>query len=94
MDNGDGTLSLMSSTAFLIAAEEAHRELPIPPWMIGIIALLTFAFLLGVTWSFRGTHNKYARPEYGDGTPAGSRTATGDAGAHEDTHWPEHPGHH
>ncbi|MGG5257406.1 hypothetical protein [Phycicoccus avicenniae] len=86
----------MSTLAALTAAEEAaHTELPIPPWLTGVIALIAFAFLLGVTWSFRGTHNKYARPEYGDGTPAGSQTHTGDdAGPHSDSHWPEHPGHH
>ena len=95
MDNGDGTLGRMSTTATLLAAEEAVHELPIPPWFIGVIALLVFAFMLGVTWSFRGTHNKYARPEYGDGTPAGSQTAPGhDDASHPESHWPEHPGHH
>lgn len=95
MDNRDGTLGAMSTTSTLLTAEEAVRELPIPPWLIGVIALLAFAFLLGVTWSFRGTHNKYARPQYGDGTPAGTQTATGHDGTpHADAHWPEHPGHH
>ena len=84
MDNRDGTLGAMSSTAFLIAAEEAHRELPIPPWMIGVLAVLAFAFLLGVTWSFRGTHHKYAPPAHrGQGESE-----------HDEPHWPEHPGHH
>lgn len=95
VDNGDGTLGAMSTTATLITAEEAVRELPIPPWLIGVIALIAFVFLLGVTWSFRGTHNKYARPQYGDGTPAGSQTATGHDGTPDaEAHWPEHPGHH
>ncbi|MBM6400333.1 hypothetical protein [Phycicoccus sonneratiae] len=74
----------MSTTATLLAAEEAAHELPIPPWLILVIALLAFAFLLGVTWSFRGTHHKYAPPPapHDDGAP------------HADAHWPEHPGHH
>ena len=83
MDNRDGTLGPMSTTALLLAAEEAtRRELPIPPWLVGVIALLVFALLLGVTWSFRGTHHKYAPP-----------TGHG-AGTRDESHWPEHPGHH
>ena len=88
----------MSMTVALAAAEEAARELPIPPWLIGVIALLGFAFLLGVTWSFRGTAQKYARPDLegdrrdstatGPGNPS-SRSAEGDS-----PHWPEHPGQH
>ncbi len=73
----------MPSTAYLIAAEEARRELPLPPWLVGALALLAFAFLLGVTWSFRGTHHKYAPPP----APAGDETP-------DEPHWPEHPGHH
>ncbi|GGL40312.1 hypothetical protein H9L10_07665 [Phycicoccus endophyticus] len=73
----------MSTTAVLIAAEEAHRELPIPPWLVGVLAILAFAFLLGVTWSFRGTHHKYAPPPAAAGEPE-----------REEAHWPEHPGHH
>jgi hypothetical protein len=75
----------MLTTAALLAAEDAAatHELPIPPWLVGVIAVLTFAFLLGVTWSFRGTHHKYApAPGHGD-EPTG-----------EEPHWPEHPGHH
>lgn len=74
----------MSSTATLIAAEEAARELPIPPWLVGVLAILAFAFLLGVTWSFRGTHHKYAPPPT-HGTAEGEQ---------DEAHWPEHPGHH
>ena len=40
-----------------------------PPWLFGVIALVAFAFLLGVTWSFRGTAQKYAPPTHG-GTPS------------------------
>ncbi|HSF98312.1 MAG TPA: hypothetical protein VLA55_06435 [Ornithinibacter sp.] len=74
----------MTVTRFL-AEEAAHRELPMPPWLYGVLALLAFAFLLGLTWSFRGTAQKYAAPaSHGDpGAPEG-----------DSPHWPEHPGHH
>jgi len=74
---------MSSTTVFLVAEEAAHHELPMPPWLFGVIALLAFAFLLGVTWSFRGTHNKYAPPAPRPGGVDG-----------DEPHWPEHPGHH
>jgi hypothetical protein len=84
----------MSMTgAFLAAEEAAHTELPMPPWTYGVIALLFFAFLLGVTWSFRGTAQKYARPDLQgvrhDSSAPGPEHQQGD-----EPHWPEHPGHH
>jgi len=84
----------MSMTgAFLAAEEAAHTELPMPAWMYGVIALLGFAFLLGVTWSFRGTAQKYARPDLEgvrhDASAPGPAPVQGD-----EPHWPEHPGHH
>ena len=87
VDSGRARLAPMSMTVTRFLAEEAaHRELPMPPWMFGVIALLAFAFLLGLTWSFRGTSQKYAPPTaHGDqhGAPEG-----------DTAHWPEHPGHH
>jgi hypothetical protein len=85
VDGQDATLGPMMTTASLLAAEEAatHSELAIPPWLVGVMALLLFAFLLGVTWSFRGTHNKYAAP-----------TAHAEPTADDEPHWPEHPGQH
>jgi hypothetical protein len=84
----------MSMTVARIVAEEAaHTELPMPPWMFGAIALLAFAFLLGVTWSFRGTAQKFARPDL-EGV---RHDATAPDPLHEEgdePHWPEHPGHH
>ena len=82
---GTATLSRMMTTAALLAAEEAatHNELPVPPWVIGVMGLVFFAFLLGVTWSFRGMHHKYAPPP-GQNEPH----------AEDEPHWPEHPGHH
>ena len=84
----------MSMTvAFLAAEEAAHTELPMPPWMYGLLALLGFAFLLGVTWSFRGTSQKYARPDMEgvshDASAPGPMNEQGD-----EPHWPEHPAHH
>ena len=75
----------MTVTRFL-AEEAAHSELPMPPWLFGVLGLLAFAFLLGLTWSFRGTAQKYAPPA-GHG---------GDHGAPQgdSAHWPEHPGNH
>lgn len=40
------------------AAEEHHRELPMPVELYGAIALLLFLLALGVLWSFRGTAHK------------------------------------
>ncbi len=75
----------MMTTAALLAAEDAaaQSELAIPPWLVGVMGLLLFAFLLGVTWSFRGSHHKYAPPP-GHAEPADD----------DEPHWPEHPGHH
>ncbi|KAF0833235.1 hypothetical protein [Ornithinibacter aureus] len=78
----------MTVTRFL-AEEAAHRELPMPPWMFGVIGLLAFAFLLGLTWSFRGTAQKYAPP-----TAHGAHGEQHTAPEGDTAHWPEHPGHH
>ena len=78
----------MTVTRFL-AEEAAHRELPMPPWMFGVLGLLAFAFLLGLTWSFRGTAQKYAPP-----TAHGAHGEQHTAPEGDTPHWPEHPGHH
>ncbi len=39
-------------------AAEAHRELPMPALMYGIVAMLIFLLLLALLWSFRGTAYK------------------------------------
>lgn len=53
----------MSSLVTLVAEEgAAHSELPMPAYVFGIIALVAFALLLLLTWSFRGTAQKYAQP--------------------------------
>jgi hypothetical protein len=51
----------MSSLLNLSAASEEHlRELPMPPYAFGGIAMLAFLVLLGVLWSFRGVAQKIA----------------------------------
>ncbi|MEI2732774.1 MAG: hypothetical protein V9G08_12395 [Dermatophilaceae bacterium] len=42
----------------LIRAEEAHRQLPMPAWLYGVLAMAAFLLLLGLLWSFRGTAYK------------------------------------
>ena len=44
------------------AAEEHHRDMPMPPLAFGLIALVGFFLALGVLWSFRGTASKIAGP--------------------------------
>ena len=85
----------MSMTVALLAAEEAaHTELPMPPWMYGAIALIGFAFLLGVTWSFRGTAQKYARPDL-EGVRHDRRAAPGPRTSRATSRTgPSTPGHH
>ena len=63
---------------FVAARSREHRG-----WNIamGVLALLAFAALLGVTWAFRGTAQKYARPDLegvrqdAAGTGPGSRSS-------------------
>ena len=42
----------------LVAAEEESghivRELPVPPYVFGVTALVLFAAALAVTWAFKG----------------------------------------
>lgn len=65
----------MSSAPLRVLAEEVHNELPMPPYAYGIIALVFFAVMLGVLWSFRNTGQKYAQPDghgHGGSHDAGS----------------------
>ena len=82
----------MTVARFLTEELPTARELPMPPWMYLVIALVGFAFLLGVTWSFRGTGHKYAPPAPHEGYPG--RPAPEPAHPEDDeAHWPDHPGH-
>ena len=84
----------MSMTVARFLSEElpTARELPMPPWLYGVIALVLFAFLLGVTWSFRGTGQKYAAPAPHGGYP-GHPAAEAAHPEDAEAHWPDHPGH-
>ncbi len=82
------------TVARFAAAEAAHRELPMPPWVFGVLALVAFAFLLGVTWSFRGTAQKYARPDLEGARHGRAATGPDHVAEGDEPHWPEHPGHH
>jgi hypothetical protein len=51
----------MIATSALLAAhaEEAKRHLPMPPVGFGILALLVFIALLGITFAFRSSGTKH-----------------------------------
>jgi hypothetical protein len=47
-----------SLSSLFAAAEEHHRELPMPVEFYGALAFILFLAALGVLWTFRGTaHN-------------------------------------
>ncbi len=60
-------MSLSLASVLTAAAEETHRELPMPPTAYGILALVAFGLLLGVLWTFRGTAQKVRSPQSGHG---------------------------
>ena len=97
VDSRGARLARMSMTVAPSPSEEALRELPLPPWIYGAMALAAFAFLLGVTWSFRGTAQKYARPDLDGELPRRHRDRAGEPRHRphdaDEAHWPEHPGH-
>ena len=56
-------MSLMPTVASLASAgTETVRELPIPAWSYGALALAGFMLLLGVLWSFRNTAARHDTP--------------------------------
>ena len=53
----------MLSSFASIAAEAVHyNELPVPPWVYGLFALLVFAMMLGVLFAFRQAATKIPAP--------------------------------
>ncbi len=38
---------------------EEHRDLPMPAWVFGAIALGVFFGLFAITWSFRSVGNRH-----------------------------------
>jgi len=79
-------MSITSTVASLASAgTETVRELPIPAWSYGAIALACFMALLGVLWSFRNTAARYDTPiRVTHDDPGGQQGARGmnDPGAH------------
>jgi len=55
-------LSMSAAAALVSAGTEPVRQLPMPPWAFGAIALGCFVVLLGVLWSFRNTAARYDKP--------------------------------
>lgn len=56
----DGAM-LSTVAPFLVA--QTHVELPVPPFVYGLIALAAFAMMLGVLFAFRQAATKIASPE-------------------------------
>ena len=50
----------MTSSLVTLAAEETHvvNELPMPPYMYGVVALAILLFLLMVTVAYRNIHTR------------------------------------
>ncbi|BDI23147.1 hypothetical protein [Herbiconiux sp. L3-i23] len=62
-------------TVVLAAAESGHTELPMPAYVFGVIALVIFAALALVTWSYRDVANRHSQvsgARGGDGSGHGS----------------------
>jgi hypothetical protein len=59
----------MAMSVAMLAAEgaaeggEVLHELPMAPYLYGLIALALFALALAVTWAFRGTAAKLGNPD-------------------------------
>ncbi|MCE1178543.1 MAG: hypothetical protein LWW86_05865 [Micrococcales bacterium] len=49
----------MSTSVLTFAASEELRELPMPPWLFGVVAGVVFLLALGFLWSFRNTAAKH-----------------------------------
>jgi hypothetical protein len=72
-----------SVASAVTAANTKLRELPMPTWAFGAIALGAFLALLGVLWMFRNTAAKYDRPAgagRGDGHESQSSHGAADPG--------------
>ncbi|MFD1713952.1 hypothetical protein ACFSBZ_05660 [Amnibacterium flavum] len=69
-------MSLSLTALVTAAAEEAnHVELPMPTFVYGLIALVAFAALAIVVWSYRNVANRHSQvsgAQGGDGSGHGS----------------------
>jgi hypothetical protein len=56
-----GLVTAMFAFALATAVEgaEKHRELPMPPWAYGALALTIFFVLFLSTWAFRSVGNRH-----------------------------------
>jgi hypothetical protein len=52
-------MTLASQTITTLAAESGERHLPMPPVAFGILALVGFIVLLGITFAFRSSGTKH-----------------------------------
>ncbi|WEO75776.1 hypothetical protein BJQ94_10280 [Cryobacterium sp. SO2] len=43
-----------------VLAEVEHAQLPVPTWVYGLVALIIFAALGFVLWSFRDVANRHS----------------------------------
>jgi protein-S-isoprenylcysteine O-methyltransferase Ste14 len=43
-----------------VLAEVEHTQLPVPTWVYGLVALIIFAALGFVLWSFRDVANRHS----------------------------------
>ncbi|MGN6426248.1 hypothetical protein [uncultured Leifsonia sp.] len=72
----------MSHLTTVLAAAEAHVELPMPTWAFGAIAIVVFLLLLGVTWSYKDVANRHSHRSAADaashaGAPGATHHGTG-----------------
>ncbi|MCS4275952.1 MULTISPECIES: hypothetical protein [Mycetocola] len=49
------------STILVSAAEAAHTELPMPPFMYGVVALVALAILGVTTFTYRDVANRHSQ---------------------------------
>ncbi len=52
----------MPTSVLGLLTAEAHKALPMPTYVYGLLAVLGFVLLLAVTWAFRGAANRYPPP--------------------------------
>ncbi|WP_246852759.1 hypothetical protein [Naasia sp. SYSU D00948] len=70
-------MSLIHAAVVMAAeAERQHYELPMPPIMFGLIALLVFLVLGVVVWSYRDVANRHSQVS---GRPGGDGSGHGAA---------------
>ena len=53
------TLALHLVAAAQSETAEPQRHLPMPPEAYGVLALVVFLILLGITWAFRSSGTKH-----------------------------------